>query len=92
MMVGTWLYGNTFWRNKSGIYNEEMCQDSRILYNACVENGYGIMLSAAHRCLIAYNLVADNKWFGIGSSLTRTGSWPTPLDNIIKNNLHHSFL
>jgi len=83
---GAYLYGNTFWRNWSGaIYNEDGCHDTRILYNALVENSYGIMLSGANRVFIAYNLIARNTHFGIGSSLTR--QWPNPLDNVAQHNL-----
>jgi len=84
---GAYLYGNTFWRNWSGaIYNEDGCHDTRILYNALVENGaHGIMLSGANRVFIAYNLIAKNTRFGIGSSLTR--QWPNPLDNVVQHNL-----
>jgi len=94
MCYGMYMYGNTFWRNWSGaIYNEANCHDSRFLYNALVENGthehpwsgYGIMLSAAHRCLVAYNLCLNNVHFGIGSSLMRL--WPNPLDNVVQHNL-----
>ena len=67
---GTYLYGNTFWRNGAGgIYHEAWCDDTRILYNVVVENGgwgHGIMLSAAFRTLVAYNLIRGNTGFGIG--------------------------
>jgi len=94
MCYGMYMYGNTFWRNWSGaIYNEANCHDSKFFYNALVENGthehpwsgYGIMLSAAHRCLVAYNLCLNNVHFGIGSSLMRM--WPNPLDNVVQHNL-----
>jgi hypothetical protein len=94
MCYGTYMYGNAYWRNWSGaIYNEANCHDSKFLYNALVENGthehpwsgYGIMLSAAHRCLVAYNLCLNNVHFGIGSSLMRM--WPNPLDNVVQHNL-----
>jgi hypothetical protein len=87
MCYGMYMYGNTFWRNWSGgIYNEANCHDSRILYNALVENSiYGVQLSAAHRCLLAYNLCLRNTHFGIGFSLVRM--WPNPTDNVIQHNL-----
>jgi len=92
--TGAYLYGNSFWRNWSGaIYNEDGCHDTRILYNALVENGshehpwsgYGVMISGANRCLVAYNLCLRNVHFGLGTGLTR--SWPTPKDSVFLHNL-----
>lgn len=86
---GMYLYGNTFWRNwAGGVYNEAWCDDSRILYNAIVENGgwgHGVMLSASYRCLVAYNLIVGNAGFGVGCALRREGL--NPLDNVIQHNL-----
>jgi len=84
---GTYLYGNSFWRNWSGgIYNEDGCHDTRILYNALVENAiYGVQLSGANRVLVAYNLCLRNTHFGIGLEFMR--QWPNPKDNIIQHNL-----
>ena len=87
MCYGTYLYGNTFWRNwGGGIYNEANCHDSRILYNAVVENGsWGIALRQAHRVLMQYNLLENNDRYGVGFWNLRM--WPTPTNNHLHHNL-----
>ena len=85
--TGSTYYGNSFWRNaKGGFYNEANCNDTRILYNAFVENrGFGVAMRQCTRVLVEYNLIDGNTRYGVG--IWNLRPWPTPPGHIIRHNV-----
>lgn len=82
--TGAWVYGNLIARSGTGIYNEAQCNDTKLKYNACVENENGFVWRSCRGILAQYNYIADNK-VGVG-----IWSWfqaPSPTNNVFRNNL-----